>query len=151
MDIYSYITGFVDGEGWFSVSFSRRQKMNFGIEVGPSFSVSQHKRNYEVLIFLSKHFDCGGIRFSRNDQNYKFEVRNLTKIISNIIPHFEKFQLLTSKKNDFLLFREICFLMKRNLHVSKDGLIKIIDLAYKMNESGKRKYTKDELLKYVVR
>ena len=151
MDLYSYITGFVDGEGCFSVSFSRRQKMNFGIEVRPSFAVSQHKRNYEVIALLSKHFDCGGIRFSRNDQNYKFEVRNLSKILSNIIPHFDQFPLLTSKKNDFLLFREICFLMKRNLHVNRDGLMKIINIAYEMNESGKRKYAKDELLKYVVR
>jgi len=49
MEIESYITGFVDGEGCFAVSFSRRAKFKLGIEVRPSFSISQNKRSLNVL------------------------------------------------------------------------------------------------------
>jgi hypothetical protein len=48
----SYVTGFVDGEGSFLVSFSKRAKMLTGIEVRPSFTVSQHERSRNVLELL---------------------------------------------------------------------------------------------------
>ena len=151
MDIASYITGFSDGEGCFSVSFTQRRKMNFGIEVKPSFSLSQNKRNLEIIKLLESFFGCGGIRFSKRDQNYKFEVRSLSDLNRKVIPHFEGFPLQTSKIKDYKFFREICELMKQSKHLSREGLIKIIYLAYQMNESGKRKYSKKELLKYVTR
>ena len=50
MEIGSYITGFVDGEGSFLVSFSKRDRMASGIEVRPAFTVSQHKRNKNILL-----------------------------------------------------------------------------------------------------
>lgn len=151
MDINSYITGFTDGEGCFSVSFSHRKKMNFGIEVRPSFSVSQNRRNLEIIKEFRNFFGCGGIRFSKIDQNYKYEVRSLENLVKVIIPHFQKYPLRTSKEKDFNLFTQICSLMNQNLHLNRDGLINIIDIAYQMNESGKRKYSKQELLKCVAR
>jgi hypothetical protein len=38
-------------------------------------------------------------------------------------------------------------MMQRNLHRNKKGLEKIISIAFRMNRSGKRKYTKEEILK----
>ena len=151
MDLSSYITGFSEGEGCFSISFSQRKKMNFGIEVRPSFSVSQNKRNLDIIKTFRDYFGCGGVRFSKFDQTYKFEVRSLGDILRKIIPHFRKYPLLTSKTKDFEFFTKICLLMKQSQHLSKEGLTKIINLAYQMNESGKRKYKKEELLKYVTR
>ena len=49
MDISSYISGYVDGEGCFTVSFSPRSKLRVGWEVRPSFSVSQNADRSEVL------------------------------------------------------------------------------------------------------
>ena len=49
MDISSYISGYVDGEGCFTVSFSPRRKLRMGWEVRPSFSVSQNADRAEVL------------------------------------------------------------------------------------------------------
>ena len=151
MDLPSYITGFVDGEGCFSVSFSMRSKMNFGIEVRPSFSVSQNQRNLAIIRDLHRYFECGAVRFSRRDQNYKYESRNITDLVTKIIPHFQRYPLLTSKKKDFDSFHAICRMIRQNLHLNRDGLRQIIELAYEMNESGKRKYSKQELLKHVAR
>ncbi|OQY48150.1 MAG: endonuclease [Anaerolineaceae bacterium 4572_78] len=147
MDFASYITGFTDGEGCFLISFNQRAKLKTGLEVQPSFSISQHKRNRKILEDIHSYFKCGGIHFSKRDQNYKWEVRSLSDILTKIIPHFEKYQLKTKKKDDFLIFREICFLMKESKHLNAKYLSEIIDKAYIMNESGKRKYTKSKLLR----
>lgn len=151
MDLNSYITGFADGEGCFCVSFSFRNKMNFGIEVRPSFSISQNRRNIGIIKELRSFFGCGGIRFSRIDQNYKYEVRSLENLIKVIIPHFQKYPLRTSKTTDFNIFCQICNLMHQNLHLNCDGLKTIIELAFQMNESGKRRISKQELLKCAAR
>jgi LAGLIDADG endonuclease len=66
------LTGFADGEGCFSISFSLRKKMNYGFEIRPSFSCSQKKDkdslNKTVLTEIQNLFQAGFIRFSRKDQ-----------------------------------------------------------------------------------
>ena len=149
MDEASYVTGLVDGEGSFLVSFQKRAKMNIGLEVRPSFTVSQHRRNLEVLQWLQKYFGCGGIRFNKSDQTYKYEVRSLRDLIMRVIPHFVVSTLKTSKQNDLLKFQKICQLMKESKHLSKAGITTIIKLAYTMNNYGARRYEKASLLKIV--
>lgn len=149
MDIKSYVTGFSDGEGCFLISFSLRKKMKLGIEVRPSFSVSQHKRSRDIILFLHKFFDCGGVRFSKKDQNYKFEVRSIDDLVVKVIPHFKKYPLQTCKKEEFKRFEEICRLIKSGQHLSADGMKKIISLSEKMNVSGNKKYNRQYLLKMI--
>lgn len=151
MDINSYITGFIDGEGCFQVSFSLREKMKYGIEVRPSFSVSQHKISKDIILFIQKFFECGGVRFSKKDNNYKFEVRGINDIMRKIIPHFEKYPLMTAKKDEFRRFKEICKLISSNQHLNYDGLTKIINLSPKLNVSGNKKYNRKDLLKIIAR
>ena len=151
MEFSDYITGFVDGEGTFNVSFSERKKLRVGVEVKPSFSVSQHKRNLKVLEEIRDYFGVGSIRFSRRDQNYKYEVRSIKDLVEKIIPNFKRYPLRTTKVKDFEIFSEICELVRSNHHLNRDYLKLIIDKAYQMNAGGKRKYNKEELLKLIAR
>ena len=95
---------------------------------------------------MQQIFKCGFIRRDYSDKTLKYEVRSLEEIVNKIIPHFEKYPLLSEKQKDFESFKQVCFLMKRNLHRNKTGLKKIINLAFQMNPSGKRKYTKGVML-----
>ena len=150
MDTNSYITGFADGEGCFSVSFSKRKKMNLGIEVRPSFSISQHARNKEIILWLRNHLGCGGVRYSKRDRNYKFEVRSIKDLIKIIIPHFEKYPLQTSKKKEFDRFKKICQLINSNQHLNRNGLSAIIRLSEGLNISGNKKLSRKDLLKKIA-
>ncbi len=147
MELESYITGFVDGEGSFLVSFSRRPKLHSGVEVRPSFTVSQHERSRKVLEVLKEFFSCGSIRYNRSDRTWKYEVRSLIDLITKIIPHFQQFPLQTSKQNDFKSFEIICACMNEKRHHQVEGLHSIIEYAYTMNNFGPRRYMKDYLLK----
>ena len=146
MDFASYISGFSDGEGCFCISFNYREKLKTKIEVRPSFSVSQNKRNLDILQKIQKFFDCGNIRFSKSNQCYKYEVRNLKELIRKIVPHFEKFPLITSKKTDFEIFKKVCGKVYQMKHRNPELLKEIIKISFNMNHSGKRKYKQAELL-----
>ena len=142
----SWLSGFIDGEGCFSISFTKRSRNNLGIDVKPSFSLSQHIRSEKCLYTIHSYLQCGGIRFDKHNQSYKFEVRSLNSLTQFIIPHFEKYPLLTHKLEDFKKFHYICFLMKQKLHLNFFGLSTILDVAFSMNPTGKRKQSKLDLL-----
>ncbi len=146
-NIQEYVSGYVDGEGCFSISFSKREKFLVGWETKPSFSVSQNEDRAQILFLIQKIFKCGFIRRDYSDKTLKYEVRNLDDLINKVIPHFEKYPLLSQKQKDFEFFKQVCFLMQGNLHRDKKGLQKIMNLVFKMNPSGKRKYTKAEMQK----
>lgn len=141
-----YISGYVDGEGCFTISFSKRPKLLIGWETKPSFSVSQNQDRAEVLHRMQTYFGAGFIRRDYSDKTLKYEVRSLNDLLEKIIPHFEAYPLLSGKHNDFLFFRDVCFLMKDGAHHTSDGLSRILALAFQMNASGKRRYTKEDIL-----
>lgn len=141
-----YITGLVEGEGCFCVSFNLRSSLRVKIETKPSFSISLNKKDLELLKRIREYFQVGGIRFSRSDRAYRYEVKDIKDISERIIPHFESYPLQGAKKEDFEKFKQICQMVRANLHLSPKHLPKIIDIAYSMNPSGKRRYTKEDLL-----
>ena len=116
MDLPSYISGYVDGEGCFTVSISPRPTLRVGWEVRPSLSVSQNGDRSEVLLAIQRYFGCGTLRPDRSDQTLKWEVRSLPVILAVIIPHFRQYPLQSGKQRDFELFADICERMARGEH-----------------------------------
>ena len=64
-----------------------------------------------------------------------------------IVPHFERYPLVGVKRNDFMIFAEVCRQVHSNAHLNGDVLRTIIEMAYEMNPSGKRKHKKRDLLR----
>ena len=91
-DLPSYISGYVDGEGCFTVSISPRPTLRVGWRWRPSLSVSQNGDRDEVLLAIQDHFGCGTIRPDRSDKTLKWEVRSLPLLIERVIPHFHRFR-----------------------------------------------------------
>ena len=140
IDVPSYLSGYVDGEGCFTVSISPRPTLRVGWEVRPSLSVSQNGDRSEVLLLLQDYFGCGTLRPDRSDKTLKWEVRSLPLLIARIIPHFRQYPLLSGKQRDFEALSDICFRMSERHHRSFAGLAEIVRLAASMNPSGKRGY-----------
>lgn len=145
MDIKAYLTGYADGEGCFCVSINRSRRHAFGWEIRPSFSVSQNRDRAEVLEMYQHYFGCGSIRPDRSDRTLKYEVRSVSDLVERVIPHFEETPLLSGKRRDFDNFAAICRMMYEGLHLTEEGFNQIVDLAFRMNPSGIRKYSRDEI------
>jgi hypothetical protein len=146
MDLNSYISGYVDGEGCFCVSFQPSNRHCLGWEVRPSFSVSQNADRSEVLYVIQDAWKCGFIRPDRSDKTLKFEVRNVGRLVSTVVPHFRRFPLMSSKQTDFERFARICELVSNGGHLELNVFEQIVQLAMEMNPSGKRKYSSSDIL-----
>jgi hypothetical protein len=151
VDLPSYISGYVDGEGCFSVSVSPRPTLFVGWEVRPSVSVSQNGNRSEVLLDLRQYFGCGTLRPDRSDRTLKWEVRSLPLIMERVIPHFRRYPMRSGKQWDFELFASVCERMARGEHRRFEGLREIVRLAGEMNPSGKRGYSPETILASLVR
>ena len=150
IDLPSYISGYVDGEGCFTVSISPRPTILVGWEVRPSLSVSQNGDRSEVLLAIQRYFDCGTLRPDRSDRTLKWEVRSLPLLVARVIPHFMHYPILSGKRKDFELFADICQRMVRGDHRSVTGLCEIVRLAGTMNPSGKRGYVPAKIIESLV-
>jgi LAGLIDADG endonuclease len=143
----AYVSGYADGEGCFTVSISPRANLRVGWEVRPSFSVSQNGDRAEVLYALQAYFGCGSIRPDRSDQTLKWETRRLEDILGRVVPHFERWPLISGKRRDFERFALICRLMAAGEHRTRSGFGRIVELARDMNPSGKRRYDASAILR----
>ena len=146
MDLNSYISGFVDGEGCFCVSFQPSNRHCLGWEVRPSFSVSQNADRAQLLYMIREKWSCGSIRPDRSDKTLKFEVRKIGDLVTKVVPHFRSYPLMSSKQTDFDRFARVCELVGDDRHRESKGFEEIVWLSMEMNPSGKRKYFGNEIL-----
>ena len=140
-EIGNYIAGFSDGEGSFNISIRKHPGYKLGWKTSLTFNVAQ-KGNQSLKLF-ERIFQCGYLRRRKDDLHY-FEVVELEKIILRIIPFFEKFSLRSEKKNDFEIFKKVTKLMRNGSHLTKKGIIEILELRKPMNYGGKNRRIKSE-------
>jgi len=132
-----YLAGFVDGEGSFNVSFTKKSDYRTGWQITPSFNVSQ--RDKTILFLLKKYLGCGRIK-QRRDGLWIFVVENPRSLEERVIPFFKKYRFLSSKtKTNFSIFCRIVRLIREDKHLTEEGLEKIAKLRAKLNKGRKRK------------
>ncbi len=144
-----WITGFVDGEGCFSIHFVRqphrlrRRGYKTGYQVAHEFAVTQGARSVECLRMLKLHFGVGEIYLNRRHDNhkedlYRYSVAKRNDLIQTIIPFFREHTLRTAKQFDFERFAECVELMRQGEHLTIGGVIKIAVLTETMNHCKSR-------------
>ncbi len=140
-----YLAGFADGEGSFNVSFRPREDYQFPWKVSLCFNISQ--RDPVILALFRRHLGCGTMR-KRQDGIWYYEVNNLTSIVENVIPFFERFSFLSAKKKrDFAKFKRIAEIMREGRHLTREGIEEILKLRSDMNGGGNRRYSDEEIRK----
>ena len=149
-----WVVGFVDGEGCFSINFikqpDRKEKHRIrrgyktGFQVAHEFAVTQGESSLDCLKKLKKFFNVGGLyvnkRYDNHKENlYRYCVRRREELNKIIIPFFKKYPLKTAKKKDYKLFSRCMGEINKGNHLTKKGLIKIVELSESMNQkrSGK--------------
>ena len=127
-----WIVGFTDGEGCFHIGIARHSEMSTGYQVLPEFVIVQHKRDVKVLHGLKQFFGCGVVRSNHGDRMC-WRVRKLEHLSAIIIPFFERHELKTLKRQDYLAFRRVVRLMADGKHLTLEGLEQIRRIAEPMN------------------
>lgn len=142
-----YLAGFADGEGSFSVSFRPRSDYKIPWKISLCFNISQ--KDKVILALWKRYLQCGTLR-NRSDGVWYYEVNNFQAIVENVIPFFLKFNFLSAKKKrDFQKFQELSKIIKENDHLTLQGIERILKIRKDMNDGGKRKYSDQDIIKYL--
>lgn len=109
----------------------RRSSSNcLGWRIEPGFSIILHKKDLDVIEQIKKFYGVGSIYSGSHAQ---FSVRSF-KELSVIINHFDKYPLITQKQADYLLFREVFFMIESGEHLTAEGIAKIVALKASLNK-----------------
>jgi len=127
-----FISGFSDGESYFSISISKSNKMKTGWMVNLQFGISLHKKDRYLLELIQIFFGGVGIISSHGNTKVQYRVSSI-KELQVIIQHFDSFPLITQKWSDFQLFKSAFELVKYKEHLTLEGLIKIVCIKASMN------------------
>nr|AAG61147.1 putative site-specific DNA endonuclease [Chlorella vulgaris]QGN75125.1 hypothetical protein [Chlorella vulgaris] len=130
-----WIVGFVDGEGCFHVAINSQKTSKLAFQVLPEFTITQHKRDVQVLYGLKNFFGCGVVRVNHGDR-YCYRVRGFPHLRDIILPFFEKHKLLTKKRVDFEKFRKVILKMNCGDHLTPQGIDEIRKIQETMNRKG---------------
>ena len=146
-----YISGFIDGEGCFSVSIHPHPSIECPERwlIAPCFQAYQHRDNVEILELIRDYFGCGRISAKGPNSSVMTDsVYSKRDLEAVIIPFFDSYPMLSRKHEDFLKFREIVLAMRSKEHREESGFRKIVELAFTMNQRGKqRRYKIEEVLR----
>ena len=127
-----YVTGFCDGDSYFNVSISKNPKLKVGWAVKLSFGINLHKKDQELLEKIRAYFNNIGVIADREKNTIKFTVTSLADL-EIIINHFDKYPLITQKRADYILFKQVVELVKCKKHLTPEGLKEIVSLRGTMN------------------
>ena len=144
-----WVIGFVDGEGCFSIGLIRqpdrkgRKGYKTGYQVSHEFIVTQGAKSVDCLYMIQEFFGIGGVflntRYDNHKEHmYRYAVRNRKELLEVVIPFFEQYPLLTAKRSDFEKFVVCVKLIEANHHLTRAGLIDIVEIVQTMNRQKPR-------------
>ena len=128
-----WLAGFTAAEGSFYIIIQEFKTNSTSFKVILTFQLTQHSRDEQLLISLTKYLDCGAVSSDREFS--RFRVTKLYDITNKIIPFFNKYPILGVKAKDFKDWCLVADMMNKKKHLTEDGLeeIKIIKDRMKKN------------------
>jgi hypothetical protein len=124
-----FISGYSDAEGCFNVGLQKNPNGKFYVR--PSFQIHVHSKDNLLLMQIKAYFQNMGNIYISGEKS-KFTVRSLDDILK-IITHFENYPLITQKKADFILFKQIIDKVVKGEHLSAKGLQEIVNIRSSIN------------------
>ena len=144
-----WVCGFVDGEGCFSVAIhgNPHVRRTRGVQIVPTFQVSQHRSSRWILEELASVFGVGRVRDKgRKSTVLVYSVYGVKNIYAHVLPFFDDHPLIV-KAQDYRLFSKVVRALHSKAHLEPEGFERVVRWAYAMNANGRhRQRTLDEVL-----
>ena len=125
-----FLTGFTDAEGCFTIGVVKNKKYKVGWTVRLRFQLGVNEKDKFLLLQSKNFFGVGNIYVS--ESAVQFIVQSVNDL-AVIIKHFDKFSLITKKKIDFELFKQVFNIVINKEHITEEGLRKIVAIKASMN------------------
>jgi hypothetical protein len=128
-----WITGFTDAEASFSLKISKKSTSKSGWHIIPDFRIELHSRDTLLLRRIQSFFGVGFISERLDFNRIVYSVQSYHDITNVIIPHFDKYPLITQKRADYLLFKQGINLLNLNAQSDIEGIRDFISIKASMN------------------
>jgi len=136
-----FFTGFVQADGCFHVNIQKDKTARHKIRLKPYFYVTQlntfNKQISPLLRYGRDLLQTGHYVADKTSNCSSLCVNTLKGLKNNVLPHFEKYPLLSRKREDYLVFKEIVEKMNRKLHLDKKIFLELVEKAVLMNNKGR--------------
>ena len=138
-----YISGFVDGEGCFSITIGKHHTTKNRLDPRLNFEIELRGDDREILEMIAETIGCGRI-YELNYDRYgwhphvKLKISGIKDIIERIIPFFQKHPLYGKKKFSFEIFCQAARIFEAKQHLTEMGINELIRLKEKMNKYSSR-------------
>ena len=148
-----FLAGIIEGEGSVCVSIKEHKHGKFGYLLDPEFFIYQHKNRREILELAKRVFGTGRIYPKPgNNDVLVFAIDARRSLVEKVLPFLDKFSVFSSKLSDYGRFKKIVYALERKEHWTKEGMVRIVRLAYLMNMEGKqRKRDIQEVIDRILR
>ena len=104
-----------------------------GYNVTPEFKIELHNRDSYLLREIHAFFRVGSFSEYEDLNKVIYSVQSYRDLSNVIIPHFDKYPLITQKQADYLLFKQAIELLNLKSQSDIDGIQSIIGLKASMN------------------
>jgi len=143
-----YVVGFIDAEASFSVSI--KYQRGYGVRLDPMFGITQLSE--KPLELIRDVIKAGRIIRKPGQRHlHLYVVDRIDELSTRLVPFLDTHrQMLVAKGEAYDVFREIVTALANGEHKKRDGLRRLVELAYKlsqMNPKSRRKRTLQEVLK----
>lgn len=118
-NIKEWLVGITDGDGTFNVYTNIENK-----KIIFTYKISLTNKNIELLYKIKEYLGIGTINIDKNIVSYL--IRDKKDLINIVIPIFDKYPLLTSKRFNYLKFKE-CLIISNNNMIHQVDKINIIN------------------------
>lgn len=138
-----YVSGFIDGEGSFSVSIGKNREYRRGVEIRPEFEIEVRADDREVLerilvtLGCGKIYDCSYERYGWYP-HLKYKITNSHDLVHFLFPFLDAYPLHAKKREVYKLFREIIVIYRAKEHLSDKGYARVVDIRDQMRALGKK-------------
>ncbi len=93
-----WVTGFSDAESSFSLRLTKSKSSSTGWHINPIFAIELHQKDIAILEEIKNFFGVGSISIRKTRNNAVFHVQSVKDLNNVVIPHFNKYPLITQKK-----------------------------------------------------
>lgn len=132
----SWITGFIDAEGCFSISLlSNNNKFNIVFSISQKHEINKYVLNYILYLFNNSFNKKLGQVYPHLKENvWELRINSLSNNLL-LINYFKDNPLLTIKLNSYNKFTLILRLIKEGKHLIPEERLKIKELCKKINKN----------------
>jgi len=129
------LVGFCDAEASFYVGVTPRRESRLGFQVRVQFTIKLGVDSVSALFAIKNYFGgVGTISWANSAQTaVQYSISSVKDIRNKVIPLFELFHLMTSKRQNYKDFLRVITIIESNQHLTSKGLEVIRNIAKAMN------------------